>query len=127
MTNEWTRYTPARGGEAPREAADWACERCCDRAFPKSTCSREHKIRFVRGSTGLHNIARFIEATEQPPIDPLLLIQAREIAARVCEGWRTNPQSPCEAAAAYREGARDDGNEVAFIAAQLRINADGEG
>jgi hypothetical protein len=49
-------------------------------------------------------------------VDPLLM-EAREICARVCEGWR---DIPSERAHAYRCGSHDDEADVAYVLAALR-------
>ena len=49
-------------------------------------------------------------------VDPLLM-EAREICARVCEGWR---DIPSERAHAYRCGSHDDEADVAYALAALR-------
>jgi hypothetical protein len=48
--------------------------------------------------------------------DPLL-VEAREICARVCEGWR---DIPSERSHAYRDGCHDDEADVAYALAALR-------
>ena len=53
---------------------------------------------------------------KEPETDPLL-IEAREICARVCEGWR---DIPVERGQQYREGSHDDEADVAYALAALK-------
>lgn len=57
-------------------------------------------------------LSRFILA----PVDPLV-VEAREICARVCEGWTDIPN---DRAAAYRDGMHDDEADFAYALDALR-------
>lgn len=57
------------------------------------------------------------------PVDPLL-IEAREICARVVEGFRD--LNVRRAAKFYREGVHDDEPEIAFIYARLTALTGGD-
>ena len=59
-----------------------------------------------------HSLARFIIAKPDP-----LVVEAREICARVCEGWVDIPKNR---AAAYRDGVHDDEADFAYVLNALR-------
>ena len=57
-------------------------------------------------------LARFIIAKADP-----LVVEAREICARVCEGWVDIPKNR---ASAYRDGVHDDEADFAYVLNALR-------
>ncbi len=99
--------------------ADWAIERACElvNAAGGGTLS----VKIAKGAIGLgHNLAlnalaRYIEAHEQPPVDPDLET-AREICAMVADQW----DSGDGAEGRYREGCFDNDADIQFVVAKLK-------
>ena len=98
--------------------ADWAIERACElvNAAGGGTLS----VKIAKGAIGLgHNLAlnalaRYIEAHEQPPVDPDLET-AREICAKVAKELAHRG-----AAAMYLKTELDADPEVQFALAKLK-------
>ena len=85
---------------------------------------REQAERFSEAVTGFWN---YCKTTDTPfpaalspfilaPADPLV-VEAREICARVCEGWTDIPNGR---ATAYRDGMHDDEADFAYALEALR-------
>lgn len=86
--------------------ADWAIERAYELSL------FDHGAITERTDWRL-GFARYIEAHEQPPVDPDL-VTAREICAKVAD------QLGDPAASGYRSGLNDDGERVQFALAKLK-------
>ena len=95
--------------------ADWAIGRACELAgcrSMKEDIVRKHETHWGEGAVVA--LARYIEAHEQPPVDPDL-VTAREICARVC-----NDFGQTSSAKAYRDGDYDAEEELQFALAKLK-------
>lgn len=92
----------------------WLLESICRAIEQHEAFKREvsEVCRDVRLHDGLHKLDRFI----LPKPDPLV-VEAREICARVCEGWVDIPKNR---AAAYRDGMHDDEADFAYALNALR-------
>ena len=95
--------------------ADWAIER----ALVPHTGWTPEDVRCQVGygshlAQTIDAFARYIEAHEQPPVDPDL-VTAREICAVVAEGLG-NPV----VAHGYRKGSNDTGERIQFALAKLK-------
>lgn len=95
--------------------ADWAIDKACqlcDCMSCKRDVIRKHETHWAEGA--VMQLARYIEAHEQPPVDPDL-VTAREICARVCNDFGRTSN-----AKAYRDGDYDAEEELQFALAKLK-------
>lgn len=95
--------------------ADWAIDKACqlcDCMSCKRDVIRKHETHWAEGA--VMQLARYIEAHEQPPVDPDL-VTAREICALVEKN-----NGYYNAACRYREGVNDADPEVQFALAKLK-------
>lgn len=95
--------------------ADWAIDKACqlcDCMSCKRDVMRKHETHWAEGA--VMQLARYIEAHEQPPVDPDL-VTAREICARVCNDFGLHSR-----AKAYRDGDYDAEEELQFALAKLK-------
>ena len=92
--------------------ADWAIDKACqlcDCMSCKRDVIRKHETHWAEGA--VMQLARYIEAHEQPPVDPDL-VTAREICA--------GAQASFSEADDYRGGKYDNMQEVQFALAKLK-------
>ena len=96
--------------------ADWAIERAlAESGNPFSDTAASLKEDHSEGVDAVHlAFSRYIEAHEQPPVDPDL-VTAREICARVCNDFGQTSN-----AKAYRDGDYDSEKELQFALAKLK-------
>ena len=100
--------------------ADWALERACALGNAAGSGTERWPISVIPAikkldvHPGMLAFARYIEAHEQPPVDPDL-VTAREICARVC-----NDFGQTSSAKAYRDGDYDAEEELQFALAKLK-------
>lgn len=99
--------------------ADWAIERACELANANGamwTVENAKKVKFdaTTGPTTMQAFARYIEAHEQPPVDPDL-VTAREICAKVAKELAQRG-----VAAMYLKTELDAHPEVQFALAKLK-------
>ena len=95
--------------------ADWAIERACrlaDCRSIKEDIVRKHETHWGEGA--VIALARYIEAHEQPPVDPDL-VTAREICAKVADELARTTL-----AVQYRDSTFDESHEVQFALAKLK-------
>lgn len=98
--------------------ADWAIGRACELAdcrSMKEDIVRKHKTHW--GDGAVVALARYIEAHEQPPVDPDL-VTAREICAMVAGYWHGT-----SAENRYLKGRADNDAEVQFAPRQAKRGA----
>lgn len=95
---------------------DWAMIKAHDLAYPDDVdWSDERKLDHMVSVSSDKAFARYIAEHEEPPVDPLL-IEARGILAAHGEAMDYVDSH----AAAYREGAGDDREEMTIALAALR-------
>lgn len=95
--------------------ADWAIDKACqlcDCMSCKRDVIRKHETHWAEGA--VMQLARYIEAHEQPPVGPDL-VTAREICARVFDSV-----SFFGLAKMARDGRADTAEEVEFALAKLK-------
>ena len=95
--------------------ADWAIDKACqlcDCMSCKRDVIRKHETHWAEGA--VMQLARYIEAHEQPPVDPDL-VTAREICAKVARQWHGT-----SAENRYLKGRDDKDAEVQFALAKLK-------
>ncbi len=95
--------------------ADWAIDKACqlcDCMSCKRDVIRKHETHWAEGA--VMQLARYIEAHEQPPVDPDL-VTAREICAKVAKELAQRG-----VAAMYLKTELDAHPEVQFALAKLK-------
>ena len=95
--------------------ADWAIGRACELAdcrSMKEDIVRKHETHWGEGAVVA--LARYIEAHEQPPVDPDL-VTAREIMARAMSA-----AGATHTAQMYRNGTCDESDDLQFALAKLK-------
>jgi hypothetical protein len=96
--------------------ADWAIERAIElvnvdgSTYTHESLTQNHIVGWSLGKA----FARYIEAHEQPPVDPDL-VTAREICAKVTRQWHET-----SAENRYLKGLDDNDAEVQFALAKLK-------
>lgn len=97
--------------------ADWAIERAIElvnvdgSTYTHESLTQKHIVGWSLGKA----FARYIEAHEQPPVDPDL-VTAREICAMVADQW----DSGDGAEGRYRAGCFDNDADIQFVVAKLK-------
>ena len=95
--------------------ADWAIDKACqlcDCMSCKRDVIRKHETHWAEGA--VMQLARYIEAHEQPPVDPDLET-AREIMARAMSAAGST-----HTAQMYRNGTCDESDNLQFALAKLK-------
>ena len=95
--------------------ADWAIDKACqlcDCMSCKRDVIRKHETHWAEGA--VMQLARYIEAHEQPPVDPDL-VTARGICAKVADELARTTL-----AVQYRDSTFDESHEVQFALAKLK-------